>query len=150
MAEHVLITGGAGFIGSHVADQLLARGDRVRALDNLDPQVHGPERRRPAHLSAAVDLCVGYVRDPAAVRSALRGVDAVYHFAAMVGGHWANEPVPLFPYPGSPAYSARRGAPDGAAWERAHAEHLGPFERMSDIQESRPVPLGDLERGADA
>ena len=85
MAEHVLITGGAGFIGSHVADHMLARGHRVRALDNLDPQVHGPERRRPAPLAAAGARCGGGVRDPAAVRSALRGVDAVYHFAAMVG-----------------------------------------------------------------
>jgi dTDP-L-rhamnose 4-epimerase len=85
MASHVLITGGAGFIGSHVADELLRQGHRVRALDNLTPQVHGPERRRPAYLSPEVELIVGDVRDREAVRSALRGVDVVYHFAAMVG-----------------------------------------------------------------
>ncbi|WP_437731815.1 SDR family NAD(P)-dependent oxidoreductase [Sorangium sp. So ce1335] len=85
MASHVLITGGAGFIGSHVADELLRQGHRVRALDSLIPQVHGAERRRPAYLDPEVELIVGDVRDREAVRSALRGVDVVYHFAAMVG-----------------------------------------------------------------
>ena len=46
----VLITGGAGFIGSHVADERIANGYRVRALDNLTPQIHGKGRRRPPHL----------------------------------------------------------------------------------------------------
>lgn len=85
MHEQVLITGGAGFIGSHVADQLLARGHRVRVLDNLTPQVHGPGRARPRYLAPDVELVFGDVRDPAAVRHALDGVDAVYHFAAAVG-----------------------------------------------------------------
>src|SRR5690242_21791291 len=80
----VLITGGAGFIGSHLADRLLAEGHEVRALDNLDPQVH-PEEERPAYLDAAVELQVGDVRDHAAVGRALDGIDAVYHFAAAVG-----------------------------------------------------------------
>ena len=71
MASHVLITGGAGFIGSHVADELLRQGHRVRALDNLNPQVHGPERRRPAYLNPEVELIVGDVRDRNAVKSAL-------------------------------------------------------------------------------
>ena len=47
MSKHILITGGAGFIGSHLADELLDRGYRVRALDLLVPQVHGPEQLRP-------------------------------------------------------------------------------------------------------
>lgn len=85
MSRQILITGGAGFIGSHLADALLARGDRVRALDNLSPQVHGPGATRPDYLSPDVELIVGDVRDPAAVRRALDGVDVVYHFAAMVG-----------------------------------------------------------------
>jgi dTDP-L-rhamnose 4-epimerase len=70
MANHVLITGGAGFIGSHLADALLARGHRVRALDNLSPQVHGHEEQRPGYLDPEVELIVGDVRDPAAVRRA--------------------------------------------------------------------------------
>jgi dTDP-L-rhamnose 4-epimerase len=85
MPDHVLVTGGAGFIGSHLADELLRAGHRVRAFDNLSPQVHGTERRRPAFLDPEVELVVGDVRDPGAVRRALKGVDAVCHLAAMVG-----------------------------------------------------------------
>jgi dTDP-L-rhamnose 4-epimerase len=85
MGSQILITGGAGFIGSHLADALLARGHRVRALDNLSPQVHGPDARRPGYLAREVELITGDVRDPAAVRRALEGVDAVFHLAAAVG-----------------------------------------------------------------
>ena len=85
MANHVLITGGAGFIGSHLADALLARGHRVRALDSLSPQVHGPDEERPEYLDPEVELMVGDVRDPGAVRRALQGADVVYHLAAAVG-----------------------------------------------------------------
>jgi dTDP-L-rhamnose 4-epimerase len=80
----VLITGGAGFIGSHLADRLLADGHEVRALDSLDRQVH-PEGERPDYLDGDVDLQVGDVRDRDAVRRALDGIDAVVHFAAAVG-----------------------------------------------------------------
>ncbi|HEY0372838.1 MAG TPA: NAD-dependent epimerase/dehydratase family protein [Thermoanaerobaculia bacterium] len=81
----VLITGGAGFIGSHLADALLQRGHRVRVLDNLDPQVHGEGARRPDYLDSDVELITGDVRDAAAVEKALEGIDAVFHFAAKVG-----------------------------------------------------------------
>jgi CDP-paratose 2-epimerase len=87
--KRILITGGAGFIGSHLADELLARGYQVRALDCLAPQVHGPEAARPdfvpEYLSAEVELWRGDVRDPQMMRSALKGVDAVCHLAALVG-----------------------------------------------------------------
>jgi dTDP-L-rhamnose 4-epimerase len=82
--RRILITGGAGFIGSHLADHLLAQGDEVRALDALSPQVHG-DAGRPAYLDPEVDLVVGDCRDPDAVRRALRDVDAVVHLAAAVG-----------------------------------------------------------------
>jgi dTDP-L-rhamnose 4-epimerase len=85
MSKHVLITGGAGFIGSHLADQLLAAGHRVRALDNLSPQVHGPDAVAPAYLDREVELVVGDVRDPQACRRALDGIDVVFHLAARVG-----------------------------------------------------------------
>ena len=83
--ETVLVTGGAGFIGGHVVEALLERGARVRVLDSLDPQVHGPGRPRPEWLPRDVELRIGDVRDAAAVAAALRGVDAVVHLAAAVG-----------------------------------------------------------------
>ncbi len=85
MSRRALITGGAGFIGSHLADELLQRGYRVRALDLLLPQVHGADRRRPSYLASDVELIQGDIRDPLAVRRALENVDVVYHFAARVG-----------------------------------------------------------------
>ncbi len=81
----ILITGGAGFIGSHLADTLLAAGHRVRALDNLSPQVHGEHGTAPDYLSDDVELVVGDVRDREAVDRALRDVDVVVHLAAAVG-----------------------------------------------------------------
>jgi dTDP-L-rhamnose 4-epimerase len=80
----ILITGGAGFIGSHLADALLSRGDHVRVLDVLDPQVHG-RSVRPSYLAPDVELHIGDVRDAAAVRKALTDMDAVCHLAAAVG-----------------------------------------------------------------
>lgn len=61
-------------------------------------------------------------------------------------GVWANKPVPLFPYPGSPDYVKRWGLPDERAWERAHDHYLGLYAEFSDIQDEQPVPLSQLER----
>lgn len=83
--KQVLITGGAGFIGSHLAVELLAKGYRVRALDSLTPQVHGLACKRPAYLDPRVELIVGDIRNPSTVAKALRGVDSVYHLVAIVG-----------------------------------------------------------------
>jgi dTDP-L-rhamnose 4-epimerase len=80
----ILVTGGAGFIGSHLADRLLADGHGVRVLDSLDRQVH-PNGEAPDYLAPDVELLVGDVRDHDAVAAALEGVDAVVHFAAAVG-----------------------------------------------------------------
>ncbi|QTL02137.1 TIGR04295 family B12-binding domain-containing radical SAM protein [Aquabacter sp. L1I39] len=60
-------------------------------------------------------------------------------------GVWANDPVPLYPYPSSPDYRRLFGEPDEAAWERAHAYYLAQFSSLSDIQEEHPLPLPDLE-----
>ncbi len=81
----VLITGGAGFIGSHTCDALLAAGYRVRVLDLLDPQVHGPEQKRPLWLDPRVELMQGDVRSREDVAQAVDGVDAIFHFAAQTG-----------------------------------------------------------------
>ncbi len=85
MTKNVLITGGAGFIGAHVSNELLRHGYRVRALDSLVPQVHGSERRRPSYLDSDVELMVGDIRDPQAVSRAVRQMDAVVHLVALVG-----------------------------------------------------------------
>jgi dTDP-L-rhamnose 4-epimerase len=84
IGERVLITGGAGFIGSHLGDELLRSGHRVRALDSLVEQVHG-DAGRPAYLADEVELVAGDVRDPEVVRRALDDVDSVVHLAARVG-----------------------------------------------------------------
>jgi anaerobic magnesium-protoporphyrin IX monomethyl ester cyclase len=60
-------------------------------------------------------------------------------------GVWANKPVPMFPYPGSPDYTRRWGAPDERAWERAMDHYLTEFEEFSDIQDARPRKLEELE-----
>ena len=78
----VLVTGGAGFVGSHVVDQLLAGGADVRILDSLDPAAHAGV---PAYLDDRADLLVGDVADPEIVARAVDGVDAVCHQAAKVG-----------------------------------------------------------------
>jgi dTDP-L-rhamnose 4-epimerase len=83
--RRVLVTGGAGFVGSHLVDALLARGDRVRILDNLDPQVHGADRRVPPWVPGDAELVRGDMRDADAVRQSLADVDVVYHLAAAVG-----------------------------------------------------------------
>ncbi|MBV9079257.1 MAG: TIGR04295 family B12-binding domain-containing radical SAM protein [Methylobacteriaceae bacterium] len=60
-------------------------------------------------------------------------------------GVWANDPVPLYPYPSSPDYRRLWGMPDARAWERAHEHYLAQFDSFSDIQEKRPAPLSRLE-----
>ncbi|MGF7155585.1 NAD-dependent epimerase/dehydratase family protein [Novosphingobium gossypii] len=84
MAEHVLITGGAGFIGRQVTAELLRRGNTVRVLDCLLDQVHGGAGR-PEGLDPEAELVVADIRDGDAVSRALKGVDSVVHLAAEVG-----------------------------------------------------------------
>lgn len=77
----IVITGGAGFIGSHTCDALLAHGYEVRVLDSLEPPVH-PKRERPEYLDDRIELVVGDVRDEKILLDALQGCEVVYHFAA--------------------------------------------------------------------
>jgi dTDP-L-rhamnose 4-epimerase len=83
MNKRVLVTGGAGFVGSHVVDALLREGHQVRAFDSLSPQVH-PDGL-PAYLATEIDFVQGDMRDIDAVRNALTGIDVVFHKAAAVG-----------------------------------------------------------------
>ena len=93
MADSVLVTGGAGFIGSHLADELLRAGHRVRVLDSLVEQVHG-KSQRPDYLDEDAELIAGDVRNGEVVRGALEGIDSVVHLAARVGvGQSMYEPA---------------------------------------------------------
>ncbi len=83
--RNILITGGAGFIGSHLADELLNHGYAVTVIDTLVEQVHGPSAERPLYLHQDAELIRADVRDADALGQALIGIDAVFHFAAMVG-----------------------------------------------------------------
>ena len=85
MKGTVLITGGAGFIGSHVALELLKNGYQVRVLDSLIPQVHGDKPKRPSYLHTDAEFILGDARNADVLDKALVGVDAVYHFVALVG-----------------------------------------------------------------
>ena len=77
----VLVTGGAGFIGSHTVDLLVKKGYQVRVFDSLEPPVH-PERQKPSYVPKDVEFVQGDIRDRDRVTEALRGVDAVFHLAA--------------------------------------------------------------------
>jgi dTDP-L-rhamnose 4-epimerase len=81
----ILITGGAGFIGSHLCDELLEKGYKIRILDNLNKQVHGENAIRPEYLSPEIDLVTGDIRNRQLVGKLVKEADAIFHFASLVG-----------------------------------------------------------------
>ncbi len=83
MSKHILITGGAGFIGSFLTDALIERGDRVRIFDSLEEQVH--HGKVPEYLNAKAEFVKGDVRNREQLAAALDGIDTVIHCAAAVG-----------------------------------------------------------------
>jgi len=85
MNKKVLVTGGAGFIGSHTVDALIERGDTVRVFDNLNSQVHGPLAEKPLYLHEGAEFVQGDMRDRDSLRKAIEGMDIIIHDAAEVG-----------------------------------------------------------------
>ena len=79
----ILVTGGAGFIGSHLVDRLVKDGHRVKVLDSFEPQVHG--KRRPNYLNPEAEYCRVDVRDRQKLKQGIKNIDAVFHQAAVVG-----------------------------------------------------------------
>src|SRR4030042_5240114 len=82
MSYRILVTGGAGFIGSHTVDALIERGDRVRIVDNLQQAVH--PNGKPEHLHPKAEFVLGDVRERKTWEKTLKGIDAIYHFAAPI------------------------------------------------------------------
>ncbi len=83
--KSILVTGGAGFIGSHLVDELVKLGHRVRVFDNLSSQVHGKEQNVPSYLNKNIEFIKGDVRDRDALREAIKGIEVIFHQAAAVG-----------------------------------------------------------------
>lgn len=83
MTKKILVTGGAGFIGSHLIDRLIQLGHSVRSLDSLEKQVHG--KNKPDYLNPQAEYLWGNVLDAEALEKALQGAEAVFYFAASVG-----------------------------------------------------------------
>ncbi len=81
--RHILVTGGAGFIGSHLVDELIRQGYRVRILDNLEQQIH--PHGMPSYINPRAEFIQGDIRERTAMEQAVKDVDAIFHFAAAVG-----------------------------------------------------------------
>jgi hypothetical protein len=112
---------------------LLAKRCRLSTSDLAELLIHAKERV-PFVQANLLDSHTDDPKDVQAFRDLLRA-----------NGVWANDPVPMFHYPGSPGYTIRWGAPDDRAWERALDDYLEKNGRFSDIQERRPLPLSALE-----
>lgn len=85
MGKNILITGGAGFIGSHTVDALIERGDHVRVYDNLTPQVHSEGAEKSKFLHPDAEFIKGDVRDRDSLKKVIQGMDLIIHDAAEVG-----------------------------------------------------------------
>ena len=133
-----LVTGGAGYIGAHVVRAFRDDGIDVVVIDDLSS---GKAEFVPDGVPfVQANLLESGSDDPAEVE---RWRTDLQRF-----GVWANKPVPMFPYPGSPGYTRRWGAADDRAWERAMEHYLREYGEFSDIQDSRPWPLDALESAA--
>lgn len=123
---------------THEGRSLLAKRCRMSTEELSGLLIHAKQRIP----FVQANLLDSHTDDPAEVRA--------FRDHLRANGVWANDPVPMFHYPGSPGYTLRWGAPDEVAWERALNDYLEKNHRMSEIQESRPLPLSALERRPDA
>jgi len=112
---------------------LLAKKCKLSTSEITERLLHAKERVRFVQANLLDSQC----DDPDEVEKWREGLQQ--------HGVWANKPVPLFPYPGSPDYTQRWGQVDDFAWERAHEAYLDQFDEFSDIQEQRPARLVQLE-----
>jgi dTDP-L-rhamnose 4-epimerase len=94
--KRILVTGGAGFIGSHLVDVLTAQGHAVRVFDNLDPQVHGPDKDVPEYIAEGAEFVKGDVRNIDELQQAMADIDVVFHLAARVGVGQSMYEVPQY------------------------------------------------------
>ncbi len=142
--EMIDLLGSAGCVSVEAGVESITESGREKldkkckiTTDEISDRLIHAKRRVPfvqANLMDSMD------DDPAAVQA--------WRANLQKHGVWANEPVPMFPYPGSPDYTKRWGAPDEHAWERAHEFYLSGFDKFSDIQDQRPLPLVQLESAA--
>jgi len=113
--QQILVTGGAGFIGSHLADELIRLGHSVTIIDNLDPQVH-PNRQRPKYLNAGAAFIEADIREPGVLESEIRRASVIFHLASSTAvgqsAHQVNE------------YISNNIQATGILWDRlVHTEH---------------------------
>ena len=86
MSRAILITGGAGFIGSHLAEHLIEKGYQVKLYDNLNPQVHGPNAELPEYLRRnSIEFVKGDITDKVILEKAIKGINVIIHLAAETG-----------------------------------------------------------------
>jgi len=140
--ETLDLLGRAGCVSIEAGVESITQDGRVRlakkcrlSTDDLTRLLLHAKRRVPFVQANLIDAGTDDPAEVARWRERLRA-----------SGVWANEPVPMFPYPGSPEYELRWGEPDDVAWERAHEDYLLRFGAFSDIQDARPLSLPDLER----
>ena len=141
--EMLDLLGAAGCVSIEAGVESLTQAGRA-ALDKKCRMTTDELADRLVHARRSVPFVQANLLEVASDDHALIGA---WRERLLAENVWANDPVPLYPYPSSPDYRKLWGEPDGQAWERAHGHYLEAFSRFSDIQEEQPKPLRELEAG---